>query len=405
VLAWPLRFQDANFPHRLSLCWSRAEGLHRRWVPYGMPRLGSSFERSVFFLYATDGNSGKQTGPNGTGVLVSLPASGGASRYEDTHLYAVTCQHLAPRGSSILRINTAEGESRTIKTHPDDWQWIPGGDDIAAIDLTERLNQPGDTISFIPKSLFATKTFIAEVELGIAEDGFMLGLFADLPGEKRNLVAARSGNLSLLADDDTPVMQGHKAKHPSHIFDMRSRPGFSGSPVFVYRTQSGDLRKSVDYEPPPRVTVWTERVSTPEDDAQWQRHVDELAKNQFIRFLGIHAAQYHDRVIAYKTKTPQAEANAAIREGDQLRIPNSMAVVVPAWEVLTLLDLPLFQERRRQREDWMIEKKRKSNDPEPESVAENSLPSDDTEANPRHREDFMRLVDAAARKRPRGGQT
>ena len=37
----------------------------------------------------------------------------------------------------------------------------------------------------------------------------MLGLLADQPGKKRNLVAARFGNLSLMADEDELIKQGN----------------------------------------------------------------------------------------------------------------------------------------------------------------------------------------------------
>jgi hypothetical protein len=369
-----------------------------------MPRLNPIFERSVFFLYSTDPNTGKRKGPTGTGVLVSLEAESAEASWYDTHFYAVTCQHLAPRGSSIIRINTDDGKSRFIATKADDWQWLQGHDDLAAIDLTERLNRTNDVISFIPKRLFATKEFIVEMELGIGEDGFMLGLFENVPGKKRNLVAGRFGNLSLLADKDTKIKQGNDSWCPSHIFDIRSRPGFSGSPVFVYRTPSGDLRDTVEYRPPPRVRHFVEGTikSNPEADARWSVFITEAAKNQFIRLLGIHTAQYKDTVTAYKVEKVQAESDAIIRDGDKLHIPNSMAVVAPAWEILKLLDHPTFQEQRHEREKIMKKKKNKTNEAEPESTdgaLESSLPSSD--ANPKHREDFTSLVNAAARKRER----
>src|SRR5260370_14501405 len=359
---WPIRFQDGNFACRLLWRWSRAEGIHRRWIPYGMPRLNRIFERSVFFLYGTDPDTGKRRGPNGTGVLVSLPAESSKASWYDAHFYAVTCQHLAPRGSSII-INTIDDASRIIETEPDDWQWIPGHDDLAAIDLTERLDKLTDIISFIPGRLFVTKEFISEVELGIGEDGFMLGLFAHMHGKKRNLIAGRFGNLSLLAEDTAPIKQGHENRRPSHIFDIRSRPGFSGSPVFIYRTPSGDLRDSIEYITPPRVRKSVERIAKPsaKDDARWNAFISEGAKNQFIRLLGIHTAQYQDTVKAYKVDKSQAEDDNVVRGGDELRIPNSMSVVAPAWEILRLLDQPKFVEQRQKREQAMMEREKKIN--------------------------------------------
>ena len=234
----PIGLKDADFPHKYVWRWSRERGLHQHWTPYGMPRLNQTFERMVVFLYATDPDTGKRVGPHGTAVIVGLPAEG--EHWYLAHIYAVSCQHVAPRGSSIVRVNTKNGGSRCLDVHPDAWQWIKGHDDLAAADITDLLDHENDDYSVLPSSFLMWKEFIVENEVGIGEDGFMLGLFADLPGKKRNLVAARFGNVSLLADDDTLIKENNN--RPSHIFDMRSRPGFSGSPVFVYRTPAGDLR-------------------------------------------------------------------------------------------------------------------------------------------------------------------
>lgn len=186
----PLGLKDADFPHRYAWRWSRERGLHRDWTPYGMPRLNPTFERMVFFLYATDSDTGKRIGPHGTGVIVGLPAEG--EHWYLTHFYAVSCQHVAPRGSSIVRVNTKDGGSRFLDVHPDAWQWIKGHDDLAAADITDLLDPQTDDFSALPASFLMSRQFIAENEVGIGEDGFMLGLFAELPGKKRNLIASNS---------------------------------------------------------------------------------------------------------------------------------------------------------------------------------------------------------------------
>jgi hypothetical protein len=140
-----------------------------------------------------------------------------------------------------------------------------------------------------------------------------------------------------------------------------------------------------------------------EAEAKWKIYTAEEAKNRFIRLLGIHTAQYRDTVTAYKIKKKKSrEDDALIRHGDKLQIPNSMTVVAPAWEILTLLDHPVFQEQRQQREKIMIAKKEKEekNEPQPESISADEIPS--TDEAPKHREDFMRLSTSAARKRLQG---
>ena len=370
MLAWPIRFQDANFRRQLSCCWSSEEGYYRSWVPYGMPRLNPVFKRSVFFLFGIHPKTGKRVGPHGTGVLIGVPPDDSSVGWYLAHFYAITCQHVAPRGSSIIRINTNNGKSRFIKLDPDEWEWIPGHDDLAAIDVTDRIDRDNDSWSVLPSSLLLTRNFIQKNELEIGEDGFMLGLFAEVPGVHRNLIASRFGNVSLLAADDVLIEQPNNSKRPSHIFDMRSRPGFSGSPVFIYRTPGGDLRE-IAYGPPSRLYPFGfgQIATTTTFMKEWEEYkaAQKDKQNMFLRLLGIHAGQYHDVVRAKKTNS-KGEKDDIVRDGDMLRIPNSMAIVVPSWEIETLLRLPTFKEQRRQRENMMKKKKEKENPAEPESV-------------------------------------
>jgi hypothetical protein len=212
-----------------------------RRIPYGMPRLNPRFKHSVFFLYAKHSKKENAiTGPCGTGFLVGFEIDGQSMVVD--HVYAITCHHVVVTGgASIIRFNTSDGGSRFVEMEPHGWQFIGGGDDLCAADITDWF-QPGDEASVIPASLLMRRDFIENEQVEIGEDGFMLGLFANLPGTKQNLIAARFGNLSLLARDGEPIEQPNGIKRPSHIFDLRSRPGFSGSPVFLYRTPAGDLR-------------------------------------------------------------------------------------------------------------------------------------------------------------------
>jgi hypothetical protein len=129
--------------------------------------------------------------------------------------------------------------------------------------------------------------------LEIGEDGFMLGLFADVPGKTRNLIAARFRNA--FSYDDTPVKQPNANLRPAHIFDTRSRPGFSGSPVFIYRTPAGDLRSATERG---RDKIWR-RSTTRQQHGRGQRPFGnndfdvmedfETEENAFLMLLGLHA--------------------------------------------------------------------------------------------------------------------
>jgi hypothetical protein len=401
LTARALGFQDADFERDLAWRWSPLEGRSLRWTPHGMPRLNENFKHNVFFLYGRNPKTGEIDGPLGTGSLIGVY---GEPQHRLAHsYYAVTCWHVAlDHGASIFRVNTKDGQHRFIELDLMEWQFIPGADDLCAADVTERLKHT-DEISFVPPSLMVTKDFIRMEQIEIGEDGFMLGLFAEQPGIRQNMVAARFGNVSLLASDDAPIEQPNEQKRPSHIFDMRSRPGFSGSPVFIYRTPSGDLRnatlrgqdkarrrnlrRAFDY-----VGGGADiQLDDMEDD--W-----ETKSNTFLMLLGIHAGQYPERVEARKENRTSAEVDDIVRDRDKLKIPSSMAVVVPAWEVVNLLNLPIFQAQRNKRGEQRQRELDQKNTPEPEAN-ETAHPASDE--NPTHLKDFTRLVDVAARKKPR----
>lgn len=383
--------RDANFEHDYV---SYSNG--PRWTPVGMPRLNQNFQNAVFFSYGVHPITGKIQGPLGSGVLIGVESE--TAPFYIRHLYAVTCWHVAIRGgASCIRVNTISGRTRIIKIDHDDWHFVPGADDLCAVDVTDHLYKI-DKISCVPSWMLATKDFIAQEEVGIGEDGFMLGLFAHNYGKNKNMIASRFGNVSLLADDDEPIEQPNEIKRPSHIFDMNSRPGFSGSPVFIYRTPGGDLRTATERgrEKSFIKTYRQTRIGPHFQQTHDLMEERETYSNTFLMLLGIHAGQYPERVEAKKIKQLIAESSddSIIRDGDKLKIPSSMTIVVPAWEIVNLLNLEVFQMQRKKR-DEKIKKERDERDAvEPEIAEEISSSAD----NPTHREDFMRLSGAAARK-------
>jgi hypothetical protein len=318
-----------------------------------MPRLNPRFARCVFFLFARHPETRElRRTPAGTGVIVGFETG------VAYHIYAVTCAHVAPQGASVIRLNTTDGKSRNIELEPDDWRTHPSGSDVAIADITEELFE-GDDVSYIQPRLFAEQGFIAGVGLGIGDDGFMLGLYANHPGRDYNRIAAKFGNISLMADENDPIGWKGRPKRPAHLFDIRSRGGFSGSPVFVYRTPDGDLR-SIDVDGQRRRTTVTPRVVASDrmredmrgpDGPDWSMEYD-TENNIFLRLLGIHAAQYKEKVKIRKPKKPELEGDDdTIRDGDDLWIEGGTTIVVPAWEIRALLNRPDFIQTREDREE------------------------------------------------------
>lgn len=366
-----------------------------------MPRLDPSFKRTVFFLYER-GMDDKVHGPKGTGVIVGMSERGWPA-WRPVHLYAVTCAHVAPQGSSIVRINTLDGKSRLIEFEPHEWEFLSGRDDLAAIDISERVG-PSDDIRSIMLDTIVSPEFIANVDLEIGEDGFMLGLFADLPGEDQNIIAARFGNVALLASEAVPIRQPNGAYRPSHVFDMRSRPGFSGSPVFVYRTPSGDLRNMEQQLqkkfPVNRPQFFQDYNSTlaAQRIYQMESHSEEFEtrNNMFLRLLGIHAGQYPEDIIAKKKRRESGEADEVIRDRDRLQVPSSMTIVVPAWSIREVLSIPKLKAQREERVMKLKAKIAAKNVPIGEALPKEAR-AEPAADNPSHKEDFTSLLGRAAR--------
>jgi hypothetical protein len=342
-----------------------------------MPKLRQDMADGVFYLYRRDPKTNRITGPHGTGFFVVR----NARQEMKFHYYAVTNWHIANKlGASIIRLNTKDGGTRLLEYDPIDWQFVPKGDDISALDITDDL-QIGDEFSVHNESGFLTSNLIENFKIGLGEDVFMIGMFSDQHGGERNTPAARFGNLALLADKNALIKQPNGMRRPSHLLDMRSRTGFSGSPVTIYRVPSTDLSNIPPSQEGLKVGFALNRMGTSE--------------NYFTSLLGIHCGQFWDKVEAYK-KPP--EEGDPIHDGDHLYIQSGMTIVAPASAITDVLNLEIFEMVRDKRE---ASRERSSSEPRGEAVSD--LPA--TDENPTHLEDFKRLVDVAARKRPQGDQT
>jgi hypothetical protein len=354
-------------------------------VPYGVPKIGNRFDKSVFYLYRTNPKTGVREGPLGTGFFtcrIGRPDSEETPQSRSTHYYGVTNHHVAIRdGASHIRINTTNGGVRFLPFETEDWHFKPGGDDICAVDIDHSNFQPDDEWDCIPEYIFLHKSEIERLDINLGENAFMVGLFVSHHGGNRNVPSARFGNVAMMASDNAPIKTEGDFNRPAHVIDMRSRSGFSGSPVFIYRTPVDDLT--------PPTNGWTL----------------DTKKNLFMRFFGVHASQFQERVrVRRAPKLTSAEVDdegsklidvsGEIREGDHLIMSSSMTIVVPSWRVSELLDLEVFEMARQKRDQ---DRRRQASQSEPLPALESDLPA--TDANPNHQEDFTRLVGAAARTR------
>jgi hypothetical protein len=383
-----------------------------RWIPFGMPALRQEMSDCVFYLYRRNPKTGKvEDKPVGTGTVIAhYSRRYHRNRFMDppatepdvmVHYYGVTNWHLTNQaGASIIRVNVRNGTSRYLEYDPADWQFIPNTDDLSAIDLTDDLLLPTDQVAAYPEYLFVTEKVINKLKIRIGENALMVGMFRSHPGERQNHPVAKFGNVSFLANKDSLIRQPNKMARPSHLVDMRSRSGFSGSPVSVWRTPADALLN-------PGHDKWDARFDQALDDtrAGYGQELYIATSTLFIGLLGIHCGQFWDPVKAYKSPPIEERDGDPIHEGDQLYIQSGMTIVVPAWRISELLALETFKMAREKRDAKRREEFTRTT-PAPEVAIEADAVStnDDSpaaDANPNHLKDFARLVDVAARKKPK----
>ncbi len=355
-----------------------------RWIRVGMPSIPPHVIHSVFYLYRTveDAEAGKD--PGGTGFIVSF--LGHLHRGGDpVPMFGVTNWHVAcSSGYSVIRLNKRDGGIDVLEFGPEDWEFLPGKYDVAVVPLTLH----GEVHAF---ASISTHSFVESPRgwgretISVGDDAFMMGLFVDHDGLTTNIPSARFGNVSMLPSKKATVQQPTGYMGESYIVDMHSRTGFSGSPVFAYRTFGSDLSN-----------LFGESVGEIElHQVEADRHNRIKARNGRIKvntmfkFLGIYWGQFPEMwELKNKSQLQESRKNHLVMDGGYVEGMSGMTCVIPAWEIMEVLEMASLKGKQ----------KRPSASgsalaPRPEAV---SPPAAD--ANPNHREDFTSLLNAAARK-------
>lgn len=186
----------------------------------------------VFYLYRDRESAEKGDHFGGTGFLVGMRSKDHGKLF----IYGVTNWHVAVRdGFSVIRLNTRDGDVDVIELGPEDWIYIPQGDDVA-ISRTLPI-QDHHQFSVVLRHMFDAgenrkdwRSSQHRRRIGVGDDVVMLGRFVDHDGGATNRPAARFGNISVMP---TPIMQPNRQMRDTYLVDMHSRTGYSGSPVFV----------------------------------------------------------------------------------------------------------------------------------------------------------------------------
>jgi Trypsin-like peptidase domain len=357
-----------------------------RWIRVGMPRIPPQVINSVFYLYRTraDAKAGKD--PGGTGFLVHYDGYGGTV-VRRGQVYAVTNWHVACRGHSVVRVNTKDGEPDIFDFGPEDWHFLPGKYDVAVVPISLKIET--HNAAAIPTTLFSQPDRGLGQRAAVGDDVFMIGLFIDHDGVTTNVPSARFGNVSMLPNPAATIEQETGYRGESYVVDMHSRTGFSGSPVFVYRTFGSDLTTDGFYFDDLRIDHLQERLQP--NSKYGGPMAGRMHVKTMFRFLGIHWGQFPEKLeLRKKSRSKDEVKNNLIIKGHYVEGMSGMTCVVPAWDILEVFEM---KEVKAAREAFYA-----STDKGMKPKAESSPPASDE--NPTAREDFTRLVGVAARKRP-----
>jgi hypothetical protein len=131
--------------------------------------------------------------------------------------------------------------------------------------------------------------------------------------------------------------------------------------------------------------------------------VEIESSTAFLRLFGIHIGQFHDEVTVKKIYPAEKKEPPELKDGDEIRFPGSMTIVVPAQQILTLMGDAELKAKRDARFEAAIaadlaNRKRGAVVLESKVATSTALESN----NPAHKEDFTSLLNAAAKTPAKG---
>lgn len=298
--------------------------------PAGMPDISASIGLldATCFLYPSIQAAEAGEGFGGSAAVVAVPL---ASRPDLAVRYVVTNWHVAVNaGCSVIRINKRDGTARAIDVGPEDWHFLPGGPDLAAIQLNLTAD---DKVTAIPTNVFVTG---GAGEAFVGDDVFTVGRFIDYDGRETNRPSLRFGAISMMEAD---IRQGTGFHGRSIIVDTHSRTGFSGSPVYIYRPgTTTQLPFSFKNSNLPK------RSGPKASHRTWG-----VGNDTQVKLLGIHWGQFPERweINSAPAQPKRRDENSIVRDGEYVEGLSGMSCICPASQVLNLLHCDKLSDQRR----------------------------------------------------------
>ena len=207
------------------------------WIP-------PDITETVCFLGVED-NGRKLYG--GTGFFVCV----GEEDYPELQwAYLVTAKHCVTKAfdqynNLFFRVNQKDGNVKFVPLpHHSSSKWFMADEADVAIYPIE--DDTTAQMRVLPSSLFLTDEIVREEGVGLGDDVFVIGLFREVHGKKRNFPIIRSGMIASMIDEPLQDSDSGDDYH-AFLIELRSISGLSGSPVFMALKKRG-----VEMHPVPR---------------------------------------------------------------------------------------------------------------------------------------------------------
>jgi hypothetical protein len=292
-----------------------------------MPRIADRALDGVVYLYHDRQHAelGREFG--GSGFIAGVASE--RLPKQVFYQYIVSNWHVVARdGCPVVRMNFKDGTPDIHEFEPHEWEFIPGIDvAVVPVHISDR-----HSITTAAVDCFLTEEKIKEHDIGPGEDVVMIGRFIDHDGGATNKPAVRFGCVSVMP---TPIRQKWGWTANSYCIDLHSRNGFSGAPVFAYRLPLHNLGNAV-----------TDSTHT------------EL--RPFFGLLGIHWGQFPELWEIKNKSNPDTSrmenATPLVAGGHVVEGFSGMTCVIPAGDILKVLNTPKLRSERDRWDDYWIQR-------------------------------------------------
>jgi Trypsin-like peptidase domain len=315
-------------------------------------RVNSDARRCVVFFGKPSPPDG-QIRYGGTGFLL-------VDRDRENVPYLITCRHVARalEDDFVVRVNKRDGSSVPLPLSDVKWSYHPD----KSVDLAATILPLDANVYDVCYFNFRLIQPYDREKVLAGDPVSLVGLFRLHVGTKRNVPIVHSGHIAALPDphEKIPVQDrttGGVIEVEAYLVEAQTLEGLSGSPVFIQQFAQ------------------IPGLMTPQGGG--------VAAYGDGKILGLYSA-------AWDARPGEILAEDKNLKDDNLRVPIGMGIVVPGERITELInDDPEFETVRRDvRQHRLARRAATTDDAFPQSA----------DANPRHREDFTALLNAAVKK-------